>query len=171
MVVHTSSDAVNLPRRFDEPSRDRRGASSSAPRAGSTFVEPWVRRVREVDDATLGALMRFLLALRRIKLGVAGLASIAGASLFGVLPVDNALYATLLYGTLAATTGLPAAAIGGLAVRRLFLREARRYGLSTSTALLLLTRGERRARHLVPRLSLDGHLEPVCHAVRAWDEA
>jgi hypothetical protein len=122
--------------------------AASAPYASQAFLEPWMRRVVEVDDETLKVLLGHLLSLRRLKAGVVVGAAVLGGLVFGVLPVDKLLHAALIYGTLAAFIALPTFAGATLAVRKLFLDEAVRSGLSRSTATLVLTRAERRARWL-----------------------
>lgn len=144
--------------------------SAFAPGAGSTFTEAWVRRVCEVDDATLSTLMRLLVQLRRLKHGLTGVASVVGALWFGRLDVADPTRAALIYGTLAAFAGFSTLAVGSLTVRRLFLREASRLGLSRSTSMLLLTRAERRARGLRPLLGTETRVHALTRAVRAWDE-
>lgn len=146
-------------------------ASACAPGAGSTFTEAWVRRVAEVDDGTLHGMMRYLVYLRRIKLGLGVVAFAAGAAMFGHLPIQNPIYALLIHGTLACCCGVPTLAIGSLAVRRLFLKEAERLGLSRSTSLLLLTRAERRARYMRPFQTPEKAVRVLQEAVRSWDEA
>lgn len=145
--------------------------SSFAPGSRDAFLEARYRRVREVDDATMTHLLRLLLRLRRIKHVLALVAFVGGAFVFGAIPVENPLYALLLHGTLAAMVGLPTLATGTLAVRRIFLKEARGLGLSASTAMLLLTRAERRARFLVFSTDADARVEQLLRVVRAWDEA
>lgn len=142
-----------------------------APGSGSTFTEAWIRRVCEVDDATLSSLMRLLVQLRRMKHALAAVGFFGGALMFGKLGIADPLYAALIYGTLAAVTGLPTLAVGTLAVRRLFLKEARRLGLSRSTALLVLTRAERKARFLHPMQRTETRVAKLMRAVRAWEEA
>lgn len=142
-----------------------------AAHSGGQFVEPWMRRVRDVDDDTLAGLLKNLIALRRLKFGVAGLAAVAGAFLFGVLRVDDAVYALLIYGTLAGVFGMPVFAGGTLAVRRLFLKEAQRQGLARSTSTLVLTRAERRARFMPFWKNDDEKIELLLKAVRDPDTA
>jgi hypothetical protein len=77
----------------------------------------------------------------------------------------------LMYGTLAAMVGLPVFAISSLSVRRLFLREGQRHGLSRSAAMLILTRAERRARMLAPWRGTDEKIEALLRAVRDPDTA
>jgi hypothetical protein len=146
-------------------------STAMAPVSQSAFTEARFRRVREVDDATMAHLMRLLLRLRRIKhsLGLAGVAG--GALIFGVLPIANPIYAALIYGTLAAIIGMPTFATGTLAVRRIFLKEAMRLGLSRSTAMLLLTRAEKRARWMRPFGATSQRIEQLIEAVHEWDEA
>ena len=145
-------------------------SSACAPGAGSTFTEAWVRRVTEVDDGTLQGMMRYLVHLRRIKHALGAGAFVAGAAMFGFLPIENPVYALLIHGTLACCCGVPTLAIGSLAVRRLFLQEAQRLGLSRSTSLLLLTRAERRARYMRPFQAPEHAVRALQEAVRAWDE-
>lgn len=130
-----------------------------------------MRRVRDVDDDTLAGLLKTLVSLRRLKLAVAGGAAALGALVFGFMQIDNALYAALIYGTLAACVGLPVFATGSLAVRRLFLQEAQRQGLAHSTSTLVLTRAERRARFLAPWKGEDEKIELLLRAVRDPDMA
>ncbi len=144
---------------------------SSAAQSQALFVEPWYRRVRDIDDDTLAGLLKLLLQLRRMKLGVAGVGAVAGGLLFGLLQIDDPLYALLIYGTLATIMGLPLFAGGSLAVRRLFLAEGRRHGLSKSASTLILTRAERRARFLSPFKSEDARIELLLQAVREPDLA
>jgi hypothetical protein len=141
-----------------------------APSSRGAFLEARMRRVREVDDATMDHLLRLLLRLRRIKYGLAAVSTVAGALSFGVLPVESLVYALLLHGTLAGILGFPTFAVGTLAVRRIFLQEAQRLGLSRSTALLLLTRAERRARFMSPLHRDDKRVELLTAAVHDWDE-
>lgn len=141
-----------------------------APGSRDAFLEARYRRVREVDDATMSHLLRLLLRLRRIKHVLAGVGFLGGGLLFGVISVENPLYALLLHGTLATMVGLPTLAVGTLAVRRIFLKEAQRLGLSCSTAMLLLTRAERRARFLLRSANVDERVEELIRAVRAWDQ-
>lgn len=142
-----------------------------APSSRGAFLEASYRRVREVDDATMSHLLRLLLRLRRIKHALAGLGFVGGGFLFGVISVGNPLYALMLHATLAAMVGLPTLATGTLAVRRIFLKEAQRLGLSRSTAMLLLTRAERRARFMPPVGTADERVEQLVRAVREWDRA
>ena len=142
-----------------------------AAHSGAQFVEPWVRRVRDVDDLTLAGLLKTLISLRRLKMAVAGGAALCGAFVFGILPIANPAYAALIYGTLAAFVGMPVFAGGTLAVRRLFLREAQRHGLARSTSTLILTRAERRARFLPPWKGEEERIETLLRAVREADVA
>ncbi len=146
-------------------------ASPFAAHSGGQFVEPWMRRVRDVDDDTLAGLLKTLVGLRRIKLGVTAAAAVAGALVFGVLRVADPTYAALIYGTLAGIVGMPVFAIGTLAVRRLFLREAQRHGLARSTSTLVLTRAERRARFLPPWKGDEERIDLLLKAVREPDTA
>ena len=141
-----------------------------AAHSGGQFVEPWVRRVREVDDDTLAGLLKTLVTLRRLKYGITAVTAIAGSFVFGLLNT-NPLYALLIHATLAAFVALPVFGSGSLAVRRLFLREARRHGLSNSTSVLILTRAERRARFLAPWRREDDKIELLLKAVRDPDVA
>lgn len=142
-----------------------------AAHSGGQFIEPWMRRVRDVDDDTLAGLLKTLVTLRRLKLAVAGGAALTGALLWGFMEIANPLYAVLIYGTLAACVGLPVFAGGSLAVRRLFLQEAQRQGLARSTSTLVLTRAERRARFLSPWKGEDEKIELLLQAVRDPDLA
>lgn len=153
----------------EEP--DRPLPQPFAVHSGGQFVEPWMRRVRDVDDDTLAGLLKTLVGLRRLKLAVAGLAATGGALLFGVLDLENVGYAALIYGTLAGVFGLPVFAGGSLAVRRLFLQEAQRQGLARSTSTLVLTRAERRARFLPFWKPEDEKIELLLRAVRDPDVA
>jgi hypothetical protein len=139
--------------------------------SGAQFSDPWVRRVRDIDDHTLAGLLRTLVGLRRLKLGVAALTGVLGAFVFGLLEVANPIYAMLIYGTLAAMVGLPIFAVSSLSVRRLFLREGQRHGLSRSASMLVLTRAERRARMLAPWKRDDEKVELLLRAVRDPDVA
>ena len=152
---------------------DERGLAHQpvAAHQGGQFVEPWMRRVRDVDDDTLAGLLKTLVTLRRLKLAVAGGAALLGALVFGFMEIENPLYAALIYGTLATCVGLPVFAGGSLAVRRLFLQEAQRQGLAKSTSTLVLTRAERRARFLSPWTSEDEKIELLLQAVRDPDLA
>jgi hypothetical protein len=145
--------------------------SGLVPFRNAQFTEPWVRRVRDVDDHVLAGLLKTLVSLRRIKFGVTGAAAVAGALVFGFLRVDNIGYAALIYGTLAACVGMPVFAGGTLAVRRLFLREAQLHGLARSTSTLILTRAERRARFLAPWKGDEERIELLLKAVREPDTA
>jgi hypothetical protein len=137
----------------------------------ASFDAPRVNRVHEVEDETLASLMKWLLSLRRMKNAVALSAFGFGAFLCGFIETDRLLYTALIYATMGGVTLMPALAIGSLGVRRLFLKEARAMGLSRSTALLLLTRAERRARTLSPFVSGEEKLKALGEAVRQWDEA
>lgn len=130
-----------------------------------------MRRVREVDDDTLANLLKTLLVLRRLKFGVAAAAAALGGLLFGVLRIDDATYALLIYATMAGVCALPVFAGGTLAVRRLFLREAQSQGLARSTSTLILTRAERRARLLAPWRAEEEKIELLLAAVREPDSA
>ncbi len=137
----------------------------------TAYSEPWLKRVRDVDDDTLDPLLRFLVALRRIRGTVTLTALVGGALAFGIPRIDASLAALMIYGTLALTFAMPVHAVGALGVRRLFLREARRHGLSRSASLLLLTRAERRARHLFPILPMATVTAKLREAVRDPDRA
>jgi hypothetical protein len=141
------------------------------PFRNSQFTEPWVRRVRDVDDHVLAGLLKTLVSLRRIKFGISAMAALAGACVFGFLHVENIAYAALIYGTLAACVGMPVFAGGTLAVRRMFLREAQNHGLAKSTSTLILTRAERRARFLPPWKGEDERIDTLLRAVREPDTA
>jgi hypothetical protein len=142
-----------------------------AAHSGGAFVEPWMRRVRDVDDDTLAGLLKTLVALRRIKLAIAVTGAVGGALLFGLLSTQNPLHAILIHLTLATFVGMPAFAGGTLAVRRLFLRESRQHGLSLSASQLVLTRAERKARFLPPWTGEEARIEVLLRAVRDPDEA
>lgn len=146
-------------------------ALSSAPQSQALFREPWQQRVRDVDDDTLAGLLKLLLQLRRMKVGITAVGAIAGALVFGVLRVEDPVYALLIHGTLATFFALPVFAGGTLAVRRLFLKEGRRHGISTSASTLILTRAERKARLLSPWKREDDRIEALLRAVREPDEA
>ncbi len=145
-------------------------ATPFAPQSQDQFVEPWHRRVREVDDDTVAGLLQQLVMLRRLRNLVALACCAAGVAIFGLLDVRG-LYAVLIYGVLAATVGMPVFAIGSLSVRRLFLKEARRQGLSTSAAVLILTRAERKARFLAPWKPEEQKIDALLSAVREPDTA
>jgi hypothetical protein len=145
--------------------------SPGAPGTRSTYLEPWMRRVREVDDATLDDLLATLVNLRRIKLGLGALGFFGGMFSLGILPLESWLHMVLIYGTLAMLGTLPAMGIGSLAVRRLFLKDARSRGLSASAAMLVLTRANRKARHMLPVLGTETQVERLHEAVRDWDRA
>jgi hypothetical protein len=144
--------------------------TSFASHSSAQFREPWLRRVRDVDDDTVAGLLQQLLQLRRLRNAVAAGCSVAGMGVFGLLDVAG-LYALLIYGTLAATVGMPVFAVGSLSVRRLFLRESERQGLSNSAAMLVLTRAERRARFLAPWRSDEQKIAALLAAVREPDTA
>jgi hypothetical protein len=144
--------------------------TSAASQSEQQFVEPWLRRVRDVDDDTVAGLLQQLLSLRRLRNAVTIASCTAGMSVFGHLRVDG-LYALLMYGTLAAMVGMPVFAVGSLSVRRLFLRESTRQGLSPSAAMLVFTRAERRARLLAPWQSSDHKVAALLVAVREPDTA
>jgi hypothetical protein len=156
------ADELQEPRPLPEP---------FAAHSGQQFREPWIRRVRDVDDDTLAGLLKTLMGLRRLKFAVAGGAAAVGALLFGILRIDEAAYAALIYGTLAGVFGMPVYAGGTLAVRRLFLREAQRHGLARSTSTLVLTRAERRARLLAPWRGEEEKIDLLLKAVRDPDVA
>jgi hypothetical protein len=67
--------------------------------------------------------------------------------------------------------GMPTFATGTLAVRRIFLKEAQGLSLSRSTAMLLLTRAEKRARFMRPFGATDERIEQLIEAVHQWDTA
>jgi hypothetical protein len=144
--------------------------TSFASHSADQFREPWLRRVRDVDDDTLAGLLQQLLQLRRLRNAVAALCCAVGMGVFGLLSVGG-VYALLIYGTLAATVGMPVFAVGSLSVRRLFLRESGAQGLSTTAAMLVLTRAERRARFLAPWRSDDAKVNALLAAVREPDTA
>ena len=144
--------------------------TSFAPQSQGQFVEPWHKRVREVDDDTVAGLLSQLILLRRMRNLVAFICCVAGMLVFGSLNVHG-LYAVLIYGVLAAMVGMPVFAIGSLSVRRLFLREAKLQGLSRSAAMLVLTRAEREARLLAPWKGTEAQIEALLKAVREPDTA
>jgi len=161
-----------------EPTTNRRVTAlaaaketSFAPQSNATFVEPWLRRVRDVDDDTLAGLLQQLISLRRLRNGVAAVCCAVGMSVFGVLQGLPTLYMLLVYAVLAVTVGFPVFAIGSLSVRRLFLREAQAQGLSRAAAMLVLTRAERRARLLAPWKGTETKVTDLMKAVRDPDEA
>lgn len=141
------------------------------PHSGGQFTEPWMRRVRDVDDGTLTMLLRTLMTLRRMKLGVAAVGFTLGGLLFGVVQTPNPLHALLIMGTLAGAFGMPLFAVSSLSVRHLFLREGRRHGVSLSASTLIMTRAERRARLFLPWKSMDRAVELLTAAVRDPDTA
>lgn len=142
-----------------------------APQSNATFIEPWLRRVRDVDDDTLAGLLSQLMSLRRLRNAVAAFCCAAGMSVFGLMQGLPLAYMLLIYGVLAVTVGFPVFAIGSLSVRRLFLREAQAQGLSRAAAMLVLTRAERRARLLAPWQGTDAKVDALMKAVRDPDEA
>jgi hypothetical protein len=144
--------------------------TSFAALSGGQFQEPWLRRVRDVDDDTVAGLLQQLLSLRRLRNSVAAVACGTGVGIFGFLQVDG-VYALLIYGTLAAALGMPVFAIGSLSVRRLFLRESLAQGLSPAASMLVLTRAERRARFLAPWRNDDEKIAALLAAVREPDTA
>ena len=154
----------------DELALTRREETPFAPQSQEQFVEPWHRRVREVDDDTVAGLLQQLVLLRRLRNSVALACCAAGMAVFGQLNVGG-LYALLIYGVLAGMVGMPVFAIGSLSVRRLFLKEAKRQGLSTSAAVLILTRAERKARFLAPWKPNDMKIDALLQAVREPDTA
>ena len=145
--------------------------TSMAPQSNAAFVEPWLRRVREIDDDTLAGLLLQLIGLRRLRNAVAAVCCVLGMSVFGVLSSVPLGYVMLIYAVLAMTVGFPVFAVGSLSVRRLFLREAQALGLSRAAAMLVLTRAERRARFLSPWQGTDGKVDALMRAVREPDEA
>ena len=145
--------------------------TSFAPQSNTTVVEPWLRRVRDVDDDTLAGLLHQLISLRRLRNGVAAICCAVGMSVFGVLQGLPTIYMLLVYAVLAVTVGFPVFAIGSLSVRRLFLREAQAQGLSRAAAMLVLTRAERRARLLAPWKGTETKVTDLMKAVRDPDEA
>ncbi len=153
------SDAERLPVPLPDP---------FAAGSKGQFVEPWLVRVRDVDDDTLTGLLKALLLLRRIRNIATAAAAAAGALVFGLLDTP---YALIIHATLAAFTALPVFSVGSLAVMRLFLQDARRSGLSRSAGVLVLTRAQRRARTLPPWKGEDAALEALRKAVRDPDTA
>ncbi len=147
-----------------------RSLTSFASHSASRFSEPWLRRVRDVDDDTVAGLLSQLLSLRRLRNVVAVAACAVGVALFGQLDTRG-VYALLIYGTLASTVGTPVFAIGSLSVRRLFLRESLAQGLSPAAAMLVFTRAERRARFLAPWQSEEQKVARLLAAVREPDTA
>lgn len=153
------SDAERLPVPVPQP---------FAAHSQGQFVEPWLRRVRDVDDDTLASLLKTLVGLRRLRLGATAFAALAGSLVFGLLDTP---YAVIIHATLAAFTALPVFSVGSLAIMRLFMKEARRAGLSRSAGVLVLTRAQRRARLLAPWRSEDALVEMLRKAVRDPDVA
>jgi len=139
--------------------------------SNAAFVEPWVRRVRDIDDDTLAGLLQQLIALRRLRNVVAAVACTFGMSIFGVIGTVPVGYLVLMYAVLAVSVGFPVFAVGSLSVRRLFLREAEGQGLSKAASMLVLTRAERRARLLAPWRSNDAKIAALIDAVRDPDRA
>lgn len=147
-------------------------ATTAAASSRAAFFDPRFRRVRDVDDATMSHLLRLLLRLRRIKHALAASGFLGGAVWSAGLPLADPLHAFLFQATFASMVGMPALGTGTLAVRRIFLRESVRLGLSRSAALLLLTRAERRERlRPVPARRTEERVELLLSSVRAWDEA
>jgi hypothetical protein len=144
--------------------------SASAPMSLSQFVEPWHLRVRDVDDATMTSLLRSLAELLRTKYALTSVSAVVGASLFGALPVDL-VYALMMHVVLACMAAFPTHGIATLIVRGMFLREARKSGLSGSAAMLLMVRAERRARSLRVWTPLDTAVVAMHDAVRDMDRA
>jgi hypothetical protein len=144
--------------------------SASAPMSLTQFVEPWHLRVRDVDDATMTSLLRSLAELNRTKYALTTVAAVVGASVFGVLPVPLG-YALMMHVVLACMAAFPTHGIATLIVRGMFLREAKKSGLSGSAAMLLLVRAERRARTLRMWNSLDTSVVAMRDAVRDMDRA
>ncbi|MBI1944608.1 MAG: hypothetical protein HYS27_02870 [Deltaproteobacteria bacterium] len=157
------SDAERLPVPLSVPAPDPFAAGSKG-----QFVEPWLVRVRDVDDDTMAGLLKTLVQLRRIRAGATVLAALAGALVFGVLDTP---YALIIHATLAAFTALPVFSVGTLAIMRLFLKETQRSGLSKSAGVLILTRAQRRARLLAPWKGDDAAVELLFKAVRDPDTA
>jgi hypothetical protein len=145
-------------------------SNSFAAQSEGQFREPWLRRVRDVDDDTVAGLLQQLLSLRRLRNTVAAVACVAGMGVFGLLDIAG-VYALLIYGTLATAVGMPVFAIGSLSVRRLFLRESLAQGLSPAASMLVLTRAERRARFLAPWHSDEQKIATLLAAVREPDTA
>ena len=153
------SDAESLPACLADP---------FAAGSKGQFVEPWLVRVRHVDDDSLAALLKTLVQLRRIRAGATVAAAICGALVFGVLDTP---YALIIHATLAAFTALPVFSVGTLAIMRLFLKETQRSGLSRSAGVLILPRAQRRARLLAPWRGDDAAVEELLKAVRDPDTA
>ena len=153
------SDVERLPAPLPDP---------FAAHSQGQFAEPWLRRVRDVDDDTLAGLLKTLVGLRRLRLGATAFAAVAGALVFGLLDTP---YAILIHATLAAFTALPVFSVGSLAIMRLFMKEARRAGLSQSAGVLVLTRAQRRARLLAPWKGEEATVELLRRAVRDPDRA
>ena len=64
--------------------------AASAFSAGTmtSFSEPWIQRVRDIDDDTMDPLLRTLLLLRRIRWWVTTVATLFGAFRFGTPTLD-----------------------------------------------------------------------------------
>ena len=86
------------------------------------FAEPWLRRVRDVDDDTLAGLLKTLVGLRRLRLGATAFAAVAGALVFGLLDTP---YAILIHATLGRVFGHHAPLHEGGAPRRALSERGR----------------------------------------------
>jgi hypothetical protein len=137
----------------------------------NAFTRPWISRVRDLDDGTLRALSDLIFQLRRIKYGVTAASFLAGVAVLGLLPIEQPLYALLFYATAGTTFALPTLGATSLAVRQVFLREAKKLGVARGTAMLLMTRAEREVRHLSPLSSREDRVEAMMKAVQNWDRA
>lgn len=144
-------------------------AASAAAPAANRYAQAWFQRVREVDDGTVALLCRSLVQMRRIKRALSSAGFVAGAFLFGAPNLDHGIYSLLIYGTLSCAIGFPVMAASTLAVRLRLIAEAKRHGLTTSAALLLMTRAERCARHLSITLGADEATAALVEAVREPD--
>ena len=149
-------------------SRSEDTASAAAP-AASRYAQAWFQRVREVDDGTVALLCRSLVQMRHIKRALSAAGFVAGAFIFGAPNLEHGIYSLLIYGTLSCAIGFPVMAASTLAVRLRLIAEAKRHGLTTSAALLLMTRAERRARHLSWMLGTDDATAALVEAVREPD--
>jgi hypothetical protein len=156
------------------PGSQEEMSSEKAPIASgwqNAFGRPWIKRMGELDDGTLRALSELLIQLRRVKYGVTGTAFAAGMAVLGSLPIENPIYKMMFYLTAGLTFALPTVGVTSLAVRQVFLREARKLGVGKGTAMLLMTHAERKVRHLSPFLKKDSRVEQMMLAVRNWDQA
>ncbi len=149
------------------------GETSMATQSNTAFLEPWLRRVRDVDDDTLAGLMQQLVSLRRLRNVTAAVACAFGIGTFGLGLAAGVpfAYIALMNAVLAVAVGFPVFAVGSLSVRRLFLKEAEAQGLSKAASMLVLTRAERRARFIAPWQGNEQKLDALIQAVRDPDRA